>query len=409
LTPAVNGRLVYDLAGANFANTYAANHFGIGSLFLNGSSIGLTQIYSTNKIYSGATEITTLPFPQNTVLTISSCFANIGYAYVNPLNPKPVTIGASVTPANPIGRPSTLFSSIHSMFLDTVSQTFTPANGMRIRSLLPLSQYTNANQIGDGVVNGAIDVGLNVPISTLMGVTTHNTLSINPTIRYNHASTLTADTYRRELIYTNGAFKHPAGLNFSPYSGALLGNSSAVYPNFTDDLSQDSNDGYRYATFVYESPIYSTPTPFQYLHIRVKNPSIVSTITNVRSSNACFPDSPMNEYYTSSMMVRMHAKILGSYNVGANQSTETAWFNALKERSAYNYDDNVYDLGACVQSVMDGNDIVYTTQFNRRFFTKICPVVRIGISRDASANKTYPITFDGIQVSYSDTYASGPC
>ncbi len=97
-------------------------------------------------------------------------------------------------------------------------------------------------------------------------------------------------------------------------------------------------------------------------------------------------------------MVRMHAKVLGSYAVGTSKTTETAWLNALKERADYAYDDSIYDLGTCVQAVIDGADVVYTTQFNRRFFTKICPIIRIGIHRDN------PVTFEGIQVTYSDTY-----
>jgi hypothetical protein len=117
----------------------------------------------------------------------------------------------------------------------------------------------------------------------------------------------------------------------------------------------------------------------------------------------------MNQYYTSSLMVRLHVKVLGSYSVGPSKSLETGWLNALKERDDYAYDDSQYDLGACIQSVMDGGDVIYTSQFNRRFFTKICPIVRVGISRDGAAAKSRPITFDSVQVTYSDSFVAAPC
>jgi hypothetical protein len=47
-------------------------------------------------------------------------------------------------------------------------------------------------------------------------------------------------------------------------------------------------------------------------------------------------------------------------------------------------------------------------QFDRRFYTSIYPVIRVGISRDGSAENLpaddayLPITFDGVTVTVSD-------
>jgi hypothetical protein len=153
----------------------------------------------------------------------------------------------------------------------------------------------------------------------------------------------------------------------------------------------------------------NVPTAIQYMNIRFKNPSLVSTITTNRSSNFYFPDWPMNEYFTSSMMIRVHTKIIGSYTIGSSRQIETAWLNVLKERDDFTFDDSVYDIGTCAKVSMDGNDVIYTTQLNRRYFTKICPIVRVGISRDVAQGTLNPITFEGIEITYSDTYTNNPC
>ncbi len=420
-SPAIGGALQYDLGGANFANLYANPQFGTGALYMNSNSIGPLTGYSTHKIFSGATEITTLPLPQNTVLTISSCAAYIGSnVFQNPLAPSAIRIGASVIPANPINMPSTLYSTVQSMYIDTTSQSVlslqqgtSNAYGLRIKSFLPqTTQFSTINNIGDGVdSNGNFQGGLNIPLTGLVSVNSNGVLSVNSNTTYNHTSTLSTiytDTYTRELLFANGTFGHPNGLDFSQFSGQVLGLSNALYPDFTGDLSADSNGGYRYATFLYENA-FGSPQAIQYLNIRFKNPSLVSTITTTRSSNAYFPDWPMNEYFTSSMMIRVHAKVLGSYNEGPNRQIETAWVNVLKERDDFTFDDTVYDIGTCAKVAMDGNDVIYTAQINRRYFTKICPVIRVGISRDAGLASAKPITFDGIQVTYSDTYTNNPC
>ena len=420
-SPSLGGALQYDLGGANFANLYARPQFGTGALYMNNDPIGPVTGYSTHKIFSGASELTTLPLPQNTVLTISSCAAYIGSnVFQNPLNPSAIRIGAAVNPADPINTPSTLYSTIQSMYIDTRSQSVlslqqgtSNAYGLRIKSFLPqTNQFNTLNNIGDGVDSkGIFQGGLNVPLTGLISVNSGGALSVNSAANYNHASTISTihtDTYSRELLFANGQFGHPNGLDFSQFTGKVLGLSNVLYPDFAGDLSADSNGGYRYATFVYENA-FDSPTPVQYMNIRFKNPSRVSTITTTRSSNFYFPDWPMNEYFTSSMMIRVHAKVLGSYNEGPNRQIETAWVNVLKERDDFTFDDTVYDTGTCAKVAMDGNDVIYTAQINRRYFTKICPVLRVGISRDAGLASLNPITFDGIQVTYSDTYTNNPC
>lgn len=278
-----------------------------------------------------------------------------------------------------------------------ISTVFTQLPSARVRSLVPrLESPGTSSNIDDGVSPvGSIGAGLNVTISSVLAVQTNGTVSINPTLNYDATSNLTAahpDTYGREL-YLDPAlqkYRHPYGLT--------VGSS-----NFTNDLADDANKGYRYATFLCQSQQYAEPTPFRYMNITVHNPSLVSSIGLVRDENNWFPNCPTNELYTSTLKVRMHAKLCGAYATRASESLETGWINCLKERDGLTHDDSVYDLGACARVTNNGSNVVYKTEFNRRFYTKLAPLVRVGIARDAGSTATYPISFSGVSVEFSDT------
>jgi hypothetical protein len=101
--------------------------------------------------------------------------------------------------------------------------------------------------------------------------------------------------------------------------------------------------------------------------------------------------------------------VIGAYNRGIFIPLETAWLNCLKEINYGEFDDSVFDVGACVGVSTSGADVWYKVQMKRRFFTSIYPLVRVGISRDASAEELpagsayLPITFDAINVTVTDS------
>jgi hypothetical protein len=126
-------------------------------------------------------------------------------------------------------------------------------------------------------------------------------------------------------------------------------------------------------------------------------------IQSNRSLNDYWPNTLTNYLLTSSMKVRMHAKILGTFNIGLTQTFETAWVNGLKQVDFYNYDDGVYDNGATYGvSTLGGGDIEYKLLINRRYYQKTMTFVQVGIAQDGSQYSGTPITFQGIQVRLSD-------
>ena len=92
-------------------------------------------------------------------------------------------------------------------------------------------------------------------------------------------------------------------------------------------------------------------------------------------------------------MCTYHWKLLGSI---------------VLKRLIGSFDDSVYDVGGCATVSTSGADVYYKVQFDRRYFTSIYPIVRVGISRDGSAevlppgSEYLPITFDGLNVNISD-------
>jgi hypothetical protein len=240
-----------------------------------------------------------------------------------------------------------------------------------------------------------------------------NNLTISSSVVYNNTSSISSiytNPYSRELIYTNGIFNHPGGLNFSIFNGDPIGVSNAVYPNFINDLSADTNFGNRYASFIYYSKSNAAPTPYQYVNIHVRNPSAISTITNTRTyQNYAFPDNPIPDSNMIYSKVRMHMKILGAANLGVYTPLETAWINCFKTIDYGSFNDSTFDTGGCVSVSTTGTGVYYKVQMDRRYLTSVYPIVRVGISRDGSAESLppgqdyLPISFSGIDVSVTDS------
>lgn len=419
-TPTTGSRLAFDLYSSNFVQSFANySSFAMGQLYFNSQPAGqLTKYTSSVFVYNGATQVTTLPFPVNTPLHISSSTVPLSERiYMDPADPRSIEIYASVTPANPIDvTPLIPFGIASTMFIDTVSatlySTFTnmnTSNGMRVLSLLPHSGLPGTQyDMNDGIdANGTASNGLNVCVSSFFIMNYSNDLFVSSSVVYNNTSSISSvytNFYSRELLFTNGSFTHPGGLDFCQFNGTPLGAPTAIYPNFTTDLAGDVNYGNRYASFLFFSKSNAQPTSYQFANIRVRNPSALSTITDSRDFNYAFPDTPIPDSNLQYSKVRMHVKILGAYNDGTYTPLETEWINCFKTIDYGIYNDSIYDIGGCVSASTSGADIWYKVQVDRRYFTSIYPIIRVGISRDGSAevlpaNSDYlPITFDGINV-----------
>jgi hypothetical protein len=104
------------------------------------------------------------------------------------------------------------------------------------------------------------------------------------------------------------------------------------------------------------------------------------------------------------MNVRIHAKYFGAYDVGSYQTMESEWINGLKQCDQSIFNDQTFDIGGSYYASTIGNDIIYSIQMNRRFYTKVGYIIRVGISRQASyaTVSTNAITFDGIRTWLTD-------
>jgi len=418
-TPTPFSEFFYDVSGMNFAHTYAFSNFATGVVQFNGSNVGPVSNYASNVvIYDGVSPVTTLPIPQNTPLRLSSLTAALtSNVYQDVFDPRDLRISATLTPANPVITSTSLTTTqvISSLYIDTVSyasflSSFSSTlneQGQRILSLLPRIELPGtANDIGDSVNNaGDFGVGLDVTTSSFFTVTASNTIEISSITNYSHTSSLYNSTftefYTRELLYTNAQFIHPAGYNFSQFSTNLVGLSNA-FPDFTYDLIYDVNKGYRYATFAYEWPSTVAPTPYRYLYVKVNAPNLVSSIGNSRVANNWWPDLPVADYLMSTMKVRMHVKMLGSYYSGTYETFESAWLNGFKVIDQFDFDDSMYDGGAAISTEIVEEGVEYKIAFNRRFYTKLMAVVRVGIAQDGSVYSGEPLTFQSMNARVSD-------
>jgi len=260
-TPTTNSQIQFDLVGQSFGSAYFGSNFAYARLYKGIYAIGAQSSYDTHlRILSNGTEITDLPFPQDTPLTLSTCVVTLySNVYQDPNEAKEITLHATLTPAAPQLVPVTLISSLtSSFFIDTVSLntigTFSNsmgANGLRVLSLLPRNDIVvTSDNIQDQVdAFGVFGDGLNVSTAQFVSVNYAEQVTYASTFLYNHTSSLNSvytDYYSRELMYTNGYYIHPAGFNFSQFNGSWITNPAAVFPDYTYDLVYDENNGYRY-------------------------------------------------------------------------------------------------------------------------------------------------------------------
>jgi hypothetical protein len=407
-TPTPSSIITYDMSGTNFAHWYATSSLANAYIIYDGIPVTPIQQYSTNvRVLNNGVPVTTLPFPQDTLLMMSSLGVRVGNSiYIDPNDPRDYTLMAGLTPASPLPYSDTQKSTLlSSLYADTYSYyTYTNfmstfgSNGQRLVSLLPnVDNPGTSNNIDDGVTTaGDFGAGLNVDISSFVVVTLPTTVSLQSSLIYNHGSSLAAaypDFYSRELLFTSNTFVHPAGYNFAQFNGG-----SNVYPNFTYDLNADVNFGYRYATFAFEWEPQNPPELYGYININVHTPSLVSTISADRTENNWWPNTTVAPNLTSSMKVRMHAKLVGTYELGTYETFETSWLNCMKQLNFYSFDDSVFDSGAAIDVTVGPSNIVYKAQISRRLYTKAMAFVRIGISQDGSQYSGFPITFTGLDV-----------
>lgn len=419
-TPTPHSPFFYDFTVMNFAHSYAFSNFASGVIQFNDSNVGPNTLYNTDvPIYDGMNPVTSLPIPQNTPLRLSSLAVYLtSNVYQDPSDPRDVRICATLTPANPVP-PSTsmiVYNVLSSLFVDTVSYSSfassfslpTGSEGQRVLNLLPRIELPGtSNNMGDGVdSNGVIGLGLDVSISSFYTVSGSNMIEVSSFVSYSHLSNLSnalyTDFYTRELIYTNGHFMHPAGLNFSQFDVSHVGLSNS-FPDFTYDLIYDVNNGYRYATFAYEFSTFATPTALRYAYVKVNRPNLVSTIGSSRAANNWWPDFPVNPVLVSSMKVRMHLRLLGSYYNGTYNTFESEWLNGFKEIDQLDFDDSIYDVGATLGISQTNDSAEYKVTFNRRYYTKLMALVRVGIAQDGSVYSGEPITFESMNVRLSDS------
>jgi hypothetical protein len=423
-TPIAGASLYVDILGSNFATNYVASNFVCAGIYQSttGYEITSTMCFNSNQVIVNTgtgTPITTTPFPIDTMLTFSSLRLQVNdWTYTDPVYIQPLRIVGKVTSANPEHSSLTFESTMSSLYVDTVSyNTYTNFTsslgvyGQRVLSLLPRLEIPGTpTNMNDGISQaGAYGTGLNVSISSFIFMSTNSQIGVSSFVHYNHTSSLSTTTtnpYSRELLYTYGRYIHPAGYNFTPFSGTALSVPSAIYPDFTYDMYFDENKGNRFASFFIEQPAYSEPTPLQYMMIAIHNPNFISSIGTNRTNNY-FPTCPVPAYLMSSMRVHLHAKVIGEYDVGSKENVETAWLNCFKQADESDFDDSVYDIGACsavyIPAMGSNAGYMYTyVNLNRRFYTKLGALIRIGISYDGSMYGGDPITFEGISVSFSD-------
>jgi len=418
LTATTNSEVCYDVYAQNFAYRYAPSAFCSAVATLSPSNANGTATTCNAIITSSGTVLTSLPFPQDSMLTLSSLKYPITLPiYQDPTSVEDFVLSVTVNPANPYYPSAVVSNALSTFFVDTVSygsySNFVSTGttyGQRIVSLLPrIESPGTATNIGDGVTSAGLSSnGLDVSISSFIIPENNNTVLISSFLTYQHTSSLQQATYTefyaRELMYTNAMYMHAAGLNFSQFNSNTY-SVPFTYPNFTNDLDTDTNYGYRYATFAYEFPAYTSPTPLRYLNITVDSPSLVSSIQTTRSENNWWPDAPVVDTDVQYSKVRMHMRLTGTTYNSIYDTFETGWLNCFKMSDMFGFSDADFDAGACIAVSATSSNVSYKVMFNRRFYTKVVALVRVGIARDGSvlSGSDYPITFNGIRTTISDT------
>lgn len=400
-------QLYWNAKATNQLSKYACSSFGYASLRQEDTTVGpTTQIMSSLTVLSSGIPVTTTPWPN--LLQYSSLTVSLNNTiFQDPVCPHPFYIDTTLFEPYPLGSQSIAVPLTSSFYIDTISaysnvkfQDPTGIQGLHIRSFLPLSG-TTSNDIGDGVsCSGQTSNGLDVPYSSTISITP-TALTLASTILYDNTSNLEADypnTYSRELMMLQGSWLHPVEFDFSPFDASLYG-ISMTFPNFNYDLVYDNNQGYRYATFLYNT-VLSTPTAFSGVDVTVNNTNFIGPLTtNLSTGNTFFPDAPIQQAYLQYSKVKLHVKHFATYNTQECQTIETAWINGLKQ-NVPQFNETVYDEGGCynVSTIGATSSITYSVLMPPHFYTNIATLVRIGIASERDYVTGDSLKFESVTI-----------
>jgi hypothetical protein len=403
LSPALNAALIYNGLVTNPFVNITNSTFGNARFYYNNNLLTSTNHTSNIYIYSNINQLNTVPLPQNTPLTYSNLTVPVGLVYQNVNNPYPWKI--ETTLISPYNDSSTIIISIDSnLYVDTISlNSKLSISSQHVLSMLPRTDIsTTVNDIKDGFLTSSnLNIGLQNSYNSFIHLTSSLEIIVSSAIRYDDSISLIntyPSPYTRELIYSGGRWKNPRSLNYSRLSAVQLGISSYTYPDFTNDLENDSNGGYRYGTFLTTHTPISTSF-YKYVNITVNNPSIVSTISNLISTNVCFPNRPIDDGFLQYTGCRLQVKLLASYDCGSFQTVETQWINGFKKFDNI-FNDSLYDIGGCASVSTSINKITYTVAITPRFYTNIATLIRIGLCSNITTNESNFLSFSDISTEF---------
>lgn len=410
-TASDTAQLYWDAKVKNQVSVFACSSFGNAFLSLDDGRVGPTTNYiSSINILSSGIPVTTTPLPANTTLQYSSLAVKLDNTiYQDPICPHEFFINTTLCEPYPVASQSKAVPLTSSFYIDTLSAYSNPQfndptkpNGLHIQSFIPLSGFSS-NNIGDGVTcQGQTSNGLNVPYSSFITATS-SAIVLSSTILYDNTSNINAvypSTYGRELMMLQGSWLHPAEFDFSPFDSSLYG-LSTLYPNFTYDHVFDTNQGCRYATFLYTS-VFSTPTIFNSIDITINNTNYIGALTtNLSTGNTFFPDAPINQAYLQYSKVKLHVKHFATHLAQGCETLETAWINGLKQ-DIPQFNDSIFDEGGCynVSTIGATSSLTYSVLMAPRYYNSIATLVRVGIASERDFITGDSLRFDSINIQY---------
>jgi len=415
-TASGSSKFLWNAKATDLATYYAPPSFANAYMVYRTCPVGpITQNISSITVLSNATPITTTPWPSSVSLQLSSLAVGLSNTmYQDPVDPQPVYIRTTLQKAYPpvqetadINLTSNLYIDALSVDKNTLFNDPTSRYGLHIQSLIPrLDIPTSSNNIGDGVsCYGITSNGLDTQFSSFINITSTST-TYSDDLLYNNMSTLLApypDNYSRELMMLQGTWLHPADYNFSTFNAALYNQMSFTYPDFTYDGSYDSNQGFRYATFLYTQTPLSTPTVYTNMLVTINNTNFVGSIGTDINYNTFFPDAPVSAGYLQFAKVKLHVKNFAAFDAPYCPTIETAWINGIKQLGNM-FDDTTYDNGACVSvSTIVTNSIstvIYNLAITPRYYTNIATLVRLGIASARDEDSGESLEFESVNIQF---------
>lgn len=411
--------LYYNLFATNQLQNYVPSTLGYASLRIDDITVApdnsllstiLLQGPNTEYVSSIHVDVTTVPWPANSTLLYSSLALVLNNnIFQDPICPHPIYIETTMVNQFPKTPQTFNVPLTSSFYIDTISayanKNFqTPLQqqyGLHVQSFLPLPGFTtNSNDMGDGVdCYGQTSNGLNVPYNSFITLTS-TSIVLQSTILYDNTSNLTpyyTSTYSREVMMVQGNWLHPSELDFTPFDASLYG-LSTIFPCFNYDLYFDTNNGFRYGTFLFNQTM-STQTVFNSIDITFNNVNFISTLTTNTQTNTFFPNAPIDQAYLMNSLVKLHVKHFATYEDCGSENVETAWINGLK-KDVPQFNDAIYDEGGCFSVTPRVSSITYSVLMSPRFYTNIATLVRIGLSRYRDEETGENVSFENITVQF---------